>query len=169
MEKCTGSTTVDIDMTSNLKHIYFSDAPNPKDHIISAHVVDALTSVSGVTVVRSSRNQTNIHEIQSDVVDLLEPHLILAPKNPFWFFQVSAVCLLPSFARLTRWPCPTDNQGLLKPNDTLPKNPGRYTAVAPALPVSESLAASFPAAFLPHNLQTIFSPSKHDVDITKNQ
>ena len=46
-----------------------------------------------------------------------------------------------------------------------------YTAVAPALAVSESLAASFPAtaAFQPRNLQTIFSPSKQDVDLASIQ
>ena len=58
-------------MTS--KHIYSSDVPNAKDNIISAHAVDALTSVSGL--VRSSRHQPKIHEIQGEVVDLLEPHL----------------------------------------------------------------------------------------------
>ena len=61
-------------MTS--KHIYSSDVPNAKDNIISAHAVDALTSVSGL--VRSSRHQPKIHEIQGEVVDLLEPHL---PEN----------------------------------------------------------------------------------------
>jgi septal ring factor EnvC (AmiA/AmiB activator) len=55
----------------------------------------------------------------------------------------------------------------LEPDKPLPKNPGRYTAIAPALPVSESLAAILPAtaAFQPRNLQTIFSPSKQDVDL----
>lgn len=52
------------------KLIDSSDAPNPKDHIISAH---ALTSVSAV--VHSSRNQPKTHEIQSEVVESLVPHL----------------------------------------------------------------------------------------------
>ena len=48
---------LNIEMTS--KHIYSSD---PKDHIISG-------------VVRSSRMQPKVHEIQSEVVDVLNPHL----------------------------------------------------------------------------------------------
>ena len=54
----------------------------------------------------------------------------------------------------------------------LPKEPGRYTAIAPALPVSGSLAADLPtiAAFQPHTLQTIFSPfSKDHVDLVDMQ
>ena len=54
------------------KLIYTADVPNAKDHIISAHAVDALTSVSGI--VRSS-HQAKTHEIQSEVVNLLQPHL----------------------------------------------------------------------------------------------
>ena len=58
-------------MTS--KCICSSDAPNQKDHVISAHADDTLTSVSGI--VRSSRPQPKINEIQSEVVDLLNSHL----------------------------------------------------------------------------------------------
>jgi hypothetical protein len=93
-------------MTS--KHIYSSDVPHPKDTIISAHAVDALTSVSGL--VRSSRHQPKIHEIQSEVVDLLEPHLRekfgdqsrkIGPKESILVYSGECSCLYLSFARLT--------------------------------------------------------------------
>ena len=116
-----------------------------------------------------------------EVVDLLEPHLRenfgdqsrkISTKESTLVFSGKGRLSLSLFCKVLHIDlCPADNQGHLKPNDPLPKNPERYTAVAPALPVSESFAASFlaTAAFQPRNLQTIFLPSKQDVDLASIQ
>ena len=86
----------------NLQHIYSSDAPDPKDHIITAHAVDALTSVSGF-VRSTSRPQPKTSDIQSDIVGLLEPHLCkkigeeksrkIGPKESILVFSGDCSCL----------------------------------------------------------------------------
>ena len=143
-----------------LKHICSSNAPNQKDHIVFAHAADVLTSVSGV--VRSSTPQPKIKR-----VDQLEPHLRenfgdqsnkIGPKESILVSSGECSRLYLSFASHTL----TDNQGFLEPNNSLLKNTGGYTAVAPALSVGESIPAI--TAVQPRNLQTIFSSSKQDVD-----
>ena len=97
-----------LNVKMSSKHIYSSDAPAcPKDYIISAHV-DALTSVAGI--VRNAPHVSNkrFSIIQSEVVDLLKPHLRenfsdqsrkIGPKESILVFVVTAVVSF-SFAHI---------------------------------------------------------------------
>ncbi|KAF8798558.1 hypothetical protein BYT27DRAFT_7264700 [Phlegmacium glaucopus] len=134
--------------------IYSSTPPKPQDSLISVHAVDSTTSASSYV---SSKHTRTTADLQGAVVEFLIPHLgdkaLIRPatwgrRNQFLY-----------------------SQGLLNPG-LLPKDAGRYTAIAPALPKSDSFVANFPslAAFQPDNLTTIFSPGvDSDLALLKQQ
>ena len=130
-----------------------------------------------VSAVRFSRAQPKINEVQSEVGDPLELHpqekfgdqsRKIGPKESesILVFSGEGSRHYLSFACLTHcqtikafWDQTTRSQ----------KTQGstKYAAVAPALPVGESLPAT--TAVQPSNSQTIFSPSKQDVDLASIQ
>ena len=108
-------------------------------------------------------------------------------KTRFLFFSCDRSFLYLSFARLTHWPWPTDNQGFLRPNNSLPKDIGRHTQLFEKLifefgsawgiwlvfahflsfmqsaqwaPNCVSILFMWAKTSRPCDLQSIFSPSK---------
>lgn len=130
MNEITGTTILPlhsfiIKVEISSKHVFLSDAPSPNDHFISAHAVYTMTSVSGV--VRTSRPQPKILDIQSEVVDMLEPRLRenfgdqsckIGPKekNQVRFFKR----LHSGFFRMTT----VFSISLLRPNNSLSETQG---------------------------------------------